>query len=94
MRQRVAAPRASALLPLLVDQLFQAPAVTIGVVRQVLGVTHRWASQTIDKLCEVGILQEVPSAGRTRLFIAPEVIRAIEGLPEAAPPARTVGLSD
>jgi hypothetical protein len=80
MRRRVAAPRASALLPVLVDQIFQTPALTISVVMQILGVTHRWASQTIDKLIEAKILCEVPGQGRARLFVAPEVLRAIEGL--------------
>ena len=79
MRQRVAAPRASALLPVLVDQLFQTPALTITIVMDVLGVTHRWASQTVDKLIEAAILREVPGPGRARLFIAPEGLRAIEG---------------
>ena len=79
MRHRVAVPRSSALLPVLVDQLFQTPALTIGTAMQVLGVTHRWASQTIDKLIEAKILREVPGAGRTRLFMAPEVLRTIEG---------------
>jgi Fic family protein len=79
MRRRVAAPRASALLPVLVDQLFQTPALTISIAMDVLTVTHRWASQTIDKLIEAAILQEVPGPGRARLFIAPEVLRAIEG---------------
>ena len=49
-------------------------------VMEVLGVTHRWASQTVDKLTDAGILREVPGPGRARLFIAPEVLRAIEGL--------------
>jgi len=79
MRHRVAAPRASALLPVLVDQLFQSPALTISIAMEVLGVTHRWASQTIEKLIEAKILSEVPASGRARLFIAPEVLRAIEG---------------
>jgi len=80
MRRRVAAPRASALLPMLVDQLFQTPALTISVAMTVLGVTHRWASQTIEKLIEAEILREVPGQGRPRLFTAPDVLRAIEGL--------------
>lgn len=91
MRQRVAAPRASGLLPLLVDQLFLSPAVTIGAAQEILKVTHRWASQSVDKLCAVGILQEVTPAGRTRLFIAPEILREIEGLPRPLPSARSGG---
>lgn len=79
MRQHVATPRASALLPLLIDQLFRSPALTIAMAQDILGVTHRWASQTIDKLCEAGILRESVPAGRTRLFIAPQILREIEG---------------
>lgn len=46
----------------------------------VLGVTHRWASQTVDKLTGAAILRAVPGPGRARLLIAPEVLRAVEGL--------------
>jgi Fic family protein len=81
MRQRVATARASALLPVLVDQLFQTPAITINAAGSVLGVTHRAASLNIDKLIGAGILREVPSSSRTRVFIAPEVMNAIEGVP-------------
>jgi len=59
---------------------WKTPALTISVAMTVLGVTHRWASQTIEKLIEAEILREVPGQGRPRLFTAPEVLRAIEGL--------------
>jgi hypothetical protein len=42
-------------------RLFQTPALTIGTAMQVLGVTHRWASQTIDKLIEARILRGFPA---------------------------------
>ncbi len=83
MRQRVATARASALLPVLVDQLFQTPAITINLAKDVLGVTHRAASLNVDKLIAAKILREVPSSSRTRVFIASEVINAIEGGPSA-----------
>jgi Fic family protein len=83
MRQRVATARASALLPVLVDQLFQTPAITINLAKDVLGVTHRAASLNVDKLIAAKILHEVPSSSRTRVFIASEVINAIEGGPSA-----------
>jgi hypothetical protein len=85
MRAQVAAARASAMLPLLVDRLFVVPAITINMATAVLGVTSRAAGQNLDRLVAVGILREIPGTGRTRrLFIAPEVLNAIEGRPSGA----------
>jgi hypothetical protein len=44
----------------------------------VLDVTHRAASQNIDKLVEIGILREIRHGKRPRLFIAPAVMAAVE----------------
>ena len=85
MRAQVATTRASAMLPLLVDQLFVVPAITINVATAVLGMTSRAASQNLERLVAAGILREIPGSGRTRrLFIAPEVLNAIEGRPFGA----------
>jgi Fic family protein len=82
MRTQVSTARASAMLPLLVDQLFVVPAITINMATAVLGVTPRAAGQNLDRLVAVGILQEVLGSGRTRrLFIATEVLDVIEGRP-------------
>jgi Fic family protein len=79
LRERVATARASALLPRLVDELFAAPAITIGRAREILGVTHRAATLSIEKLVGAGILREVTGSRRTRLFIASEIIDVVEG---------------
>jgi Fic family protein len=80
MRQRVTTARSSALLPHLVDQLFEIPALTTGRAMEILGVTHRAASLTLARLVQAGVLTEVPGSGRTRLFIAAEIIDAVEGV--------------
>lgn len=79
LRAQVTTSRASALLPRLVDQLFATPAITIKVASRVLDVTHRAASLNIQRLIAAGIVEEVPGAGRIRLFIAPDILNAIEG---------------
>jgi|SRR5450756_71005 len=85
MRTQVATARASAMLPLLVDQLFVVPAITITMATDVLGVTSRAAGQNLNRLVAAGILREIPGSGRTRrLFIATEVLDAIEGRPSGA----------
>ena len=78
-RRRVATTRASGLLPVLVDELFRVPALTITRARDLLGVTHRAATQNVEKLVAAGLLSEVPNSGRRRLFLATEVITAVEG---------------
>jgi len=76
---RVTTSRSSALLVRLVDELFTVPALTIPHAQQVLGVTHRSASQSIARLVGLGILQERPARGRRRLFLAADVLTATEG---------------
>ncbi len=78
-RRRIATSRSSGLLPMLVDELFRVPALTIPRAREVLGVTHRAATLNVDKLVAVGILRELSNAGRRRLFVADEVLAAVEG---------------
>ncbi|WP_018352246.1 Fic family protein [Longispora albida] len=79
LRGQVATAKSSGLLAILVDSLFEVPAVTINRAKDVLGVSHRAASMNIAKLTEAGILRELPSRGRTRLFVAPAIIATVEG---------------
>lgn len=81
-RSRVATARSSALLGVLVDALFESPALTIRRAVQLLGVTHRAARLNIGKLVEAGVLSEVGDRLRNKLFLATGVLRAVEGLPE------------
>jgi Fic family protein len=78
MREQTATGRASASAMRLVDALFDVPMLTIPRAQRVLGVTHRAASLNIDKLIDLGILQEVRHGRRPRLFIAPAIMNAIE----------------
>jgi len=82
-RSTVATARSSGLLGRLVDALFETPALTIPRAQALLGITHRAARLNVEKLIEAGMLQEMPTAGRQRLFLADEVLRAVEGLPSA-----------
>jgi len=82
LRARVLTPRTSAAMPRLIDALFETPAMTINRARKILGVTHRAASSNIERLVAAGILHEVAPSGRTRLFLAPELLAAAEGTTE------------
>ena len=80
-RARVATARSSGLLGTLVDALFRSPALTIPQARALLGVTYRSAALGVGKLVEAGILEEVGHRARNRVFLATDVVRAVEGLP-------------
>lgn len=78
-RTRVTSARASSLLPQLVDALFETPAMTINRAAEILGVTHRAATQNVVKLVDMGVLTEIESPGRVRLFLAAEILRTLDG---------------
>lgn len=78
-RGRVASSRASGLLPVLVDECFRIPAMTIGRAQGILGVTHRAAANNVEKLVAAGVLTEVPTPGRRRVFLAEEILATVEG---------------
>ena len=46
-----------------------------------LRVTHRAATLAVERLVNAGLLAEVDAPGRTRLFLAPEIIAAANGDP-------------
>lgn len=79
LRAKVVGPRASALLPALVDELFRVPAITIARARSLLGVSHRAALLNLERLRDKGVLEEVPRVGRQRLFVAASILAAVEG---------------
>ncbi|RSN35806.1 cell filamentation protein Fic [Amycolatopsis sp. WAC 01416] len=78
-RTRTTSARTSSLLPQLVDALFETPAMTINRAAEVLGVTHRAATQNVIKLVDAGVLTEIQSPGRVRLFLAEEILRTLDG---------------
>ena len=68
------APRAVAL----VDELFRSPYVTIAGAAQVLGVSTPTAKRAMDKLLDAKILEDMGERAWRRVFVASEIMRAIE----------------
>lgn len=93
-RTRVTGVRSSSLLPKLVDALFEIPAVTIGSVQDILGVTHRAASVHIEKLIEEGLVVEVSRSGRTRRFVAKRILQVVNGEDLGTPESSATSTSD
>lgn len=77
-RGRFHKSRASALLPGLVDFLFVCPVVTVPRIGEHLGVSYAAASKYVRYLTEAGILRESGERRRNRLFVAGEILSAME----------------
>nr|MDT0661325.1 Fic family protein [Micromonospora sp. DSM 115978] len=77
-RASVTTARASSLLPHLVDSLFRTPALTIGRAQELLAVSRRAATLTVERLVAAGVLTEVRS-GTRRYFLAKEIIEVANG---------------
>jgi cell filamentation protein, protein adenylyltransferase len=71
-------PRSSGLLPSLVDERFPRSRPHDPRAQEFLGVTHRAATLTVERLVGAVVLREVPSGGRRRMFLA-EGLAAVEG---------------
>jgi cell filamentation protein, protein adenylyltransferase len=78
-RRRLTKARSSSLLPRLADRLFETPAVTAGIAAANLGVSRRAAALNIDKLVSDGILAELDLPGRSRWFVASEILALLDG---------------
>lgn len=77
--RRLAARRASQVLPQLVDELFIGPAVTIAGAARSLRVTFRAAGLNIGKLAEMGMLEEATGRKRGKVYIATRIAALLEG---------------
>jgi len=78
---RLASRRGSAarrLLPHLLNQ----PAVTVGHVQAVTGVALSAAQRAIEQLVDAGIIEAVGQGRRNRVWLAPEVIEALDAFAE------------
>jgi Fic family protein len=75
--KKVSAPRLSALLPRLVEELFFRPIITINHAMGVLGVSHAQAASHIRKLERLEILVETTGGSRNLKFLAQEVVRFV-----------------
>ena len=78
-RARLSTARSSGLPLVLVDALFEKPVMTISRARDLTQVTHRAATLNVEKLVAAGILRELERPARPRIFLADDVIAAIEG---------------
>ncbi len=62
----------------LVDQLFTSPYITATGVAAILDVTFKTAGNTIDRLMEEHILQELdPRRRRNRVYVAPQIVQLL-----------------
>jgi Fic family protein len=77
-RDKMQAARSSALLLRIVDGLFQNPALTNPGIAKELSITPRAAQLNVDKLIAAGILQEMTGRKRNRLYVAHEIISALD----------------
>ena len=76
-REKAQTARASALPLLLIDELFQNPALTITMARRVLDVTAVSAQRSVDRLVDLGILEEVTGQQRNRIYLAREIMSIV-----------------
>jgi len=79
MRDQVATARSSALPMKLVDALFEVPVMTIPRAKDLLGVTHRAATQHVERLVALGMLTEIDHGRRPRRFVAAGIMAVLEG---------------
>ena len=68
----------SALTLKLVDRLFVDQVISKPQAAQLLGINHTPASNHINHLLKLGILQPVPGLANPQLFIARDIIKAIQ----------------
>jgi cell filamentation protein, protein adenylyltransferase len=74
---RVRKKRASAMLPKVIDELFTSPAINVAIVQQVTRMAAPSAGNLVKRLEEVGILHEVTNRKRNRVFVASEIVLAM-----------------
>ncbi len=74
---RVRVPQASALLPGLIDSLFERQMLTIPEAAKQLGITYPAARANVSRLVTTGILREGPNVGphNAKVFVADEIMR-------------------
>jgi Fic family protein len=77
-RALVSGARAPASTVRLVDALFGAPFMTIPGAARILGVTHRAARMNVERLVDLGIVEEIDTPRRRRVFLAPRILAALD----------------
>ena len=77
-RQRLQEASSSGLALRLVDELFESPVTSVQGVAQRLNITPRSAQMTVDRLINAEILQENTGRQRNRVYVASEILHAVE----------------
>lgn len=76
--EKVTVPRAPAKLREAVDRLFERPAVSAKSMAERINVRPQQAQRYIDRLHSLGILREVTGGQYGRIYVADEIVAAIE----------------
>jgi Fic family protein len=77
-REKAQTTRGSVKLVAIIDDLFRVPALSAPHLTKQFNVTPRTAQASINKLISLGILKEVTGMQRNRVYVAQEIIRAVE----------------
>jgi len=62
----------------LVDELFRSPYITTAGAAKALGVSTPTAKRAMDKLLAEGVLEDLGERAWRRVYVAPEIMRALE----------------
>lgn len=82
-RAAVTARRDSVVWPL-IDRLAAQPVVGNAYVRETFGVTDVAAQRAIDRLVDAGVLRAPKARARNRIWVAEEIVRALDEFAEGA----------
>jgi Fic family protein len=74
----VRVPKASAVVPQLIDDLFGRPWTNAARAAQRLGIKPQAAQRHIDRLAEAGIIEEVTGGNYNRLWVFKRLLQIIE----------------
>ena len=77
-RNRFQTSQSSARLLQVIDLLFRAPVISVGQVKDAIEVSFPSANRYIQQLENGGVVREITGQSRNRLYIADEIVRAIE----------------
>jgi len=79
-RNKLASERNSERLEAVIDYLISSPITSISGAQNGLKLgSYRTAQRYIEKLQELGLVREVTGKGRDRIYLADEILRALEG---------------
>jgi Fic family protein len=84
LQDRAFAARAPSGAITLAGRLVEQPVVTIRRAQDLLGVTYHNARRQVHRLVEIGILEPFKPTGQRELYIAAEVMDAVDTEPSAA----------